>query len=146
MSYISINKLVDGLNKEIKNLAIYFDKSYEDFYDKNKINVSPLLVGLNLTDGTKETLSFKQLRDLFPQIKYIKVPINIFMNCNGRTEVKKVIVDGRKITYKDFYYFKCKLENLKSFDEKKLEELIRERDNALLNDASDSSDASDEFI
>ena len=45
MSYISINKLIDTLDKPIKNLAIYFDKSYEDFYDEKKINISPLLVG-----------------------------------------------------------------------------------------------------
>ena len=153
MSYISINKLLETLNKPIKNLAIYFDKSYEDFYDEKKINISPLLVGLNLTDGTKETFSFKQLRDLLPEIKYIKVPINIFKRCDKQAEVKKIIVDGKRIEFKvqsteskaqDGYYYRCKLFNPKSFDQNKLDELIKERDEIL--GKQTSFDSSDEFI
>ena len=146
MSYISINKLLETLNKPIKNLAIYFDKSYEDFYDEKKINISPLLVGLNLTDGTKETFSFKQLRDLLPEIKYIKVPINIFKRCDKQAEVKKIIVDGKRIEFKDGYYYRCKLFNPKSFDQNKLDELIKERDEILGKQTSFDSSNDDEFI
>ena len=145
MSYISINKLIDTLDKPIKTVAIYFVESYDDFYDEKKINVAPLLVGLNLTDGTKETFSFKQLRDLLPEIKYIKVPINIFKRCDKQAEVKKIIVDGKKIEYRESYYYKSKLVFVKSFNQDKLDDLIKER-KEILQANSSTSDSSDEFI
>ena len=154
MSYISINKLIDTLDKPIKTVAIYFVESYDDFYDEKKINVAPLLVGLNLTDGTKESITFKQLRDILPEIKYIKVPINIFRYIKESSKVKRIIVDGKRIEFKvqsteskaqDGYYYRCKLFNPKSFDQNKLDELIKER-KEILQANSSTSDSSDEFI
>ena len=144
MSYISINKLIDTLDKPIKTVAIYFVESYDDFYDEKKINVAPLLVGLNLTDGTKESITFKQLRDILPEIKYIKVPINIFRYIKT-SKVKRIIVDGKKIEYRESYYYKSKLEFVKSFNQDKLDDLIKER-KEILQANSSSSDSSDEFI
>ena len=147
MSYISINKLfetLETLDKPIKTVAIYFVESYDDFYDEKKINVAPLLVGLNLTDGTKESITFKQLRDILPEIKYIKVPINIFRYIKT-SKVKKIIVDGKKIEYRESYYYKSKLEFVKSFNQDKLDDLIKER-KEILQANSSTSDSSDEFI
>ena len=144
MSYISINKLLETLNKPIKTVAIYFVESYDDFYDEKKINVAPLLVGLNLTDGTKESITFKQLRDILPEIKYIKVPINIFRYIKT-SKVKRIIVDGKKIEYRESYYYKSKLEFVKSFNQDKLDDLIKER-KEILQANSSTSDSSDEFI
>ena len=144
MSYISINKLIDTLDKPIKTVAIYFVESYDDFYDEKKINVAPLLVGLNLTDGTKESITFKQLRDILPEIKYIKVPINIFRYIKT-SKVKRIIVDGKKIEYRESYYYKSKLEFVKSFNQDKLDDLIKER-KEILQANSSTSDSSDEFI
>ena len=146
MSYISINKLIDTLDKPIKTVAIYFVESYDDFYDEKKINVAPLLVGLNLTDGTKESITFKQLRDILPEIKYIKVPINIFRYIKESSKVKRIIVDGKKIEYRESYYYKSKLEFVKSFNQDKLDDLIKERKEILQANSSTSTDSSDEFI
>ena len=144
MSYISINKLIDTLDKPIKTVAIYFVESYDDFYDEKKINVAPLTLGLTLSDGTKESITFKQLRDILPEIKYIKVPINIFRYIKT-SKVKKIIVDGKKIEYKESYYYKSKLVFVKSFNQDKLDDLIKER-KEILQANSSSSDNSDEFI
>ena len=144
MSYISINKLIDTLDKPIKTVAIYFVESYDDFYDEKKINVAPLTLGLTLSDGTKESITFKQLRDILPEIKYIKVPINIFRYIKT-SKVKKIIVDGKKIEYKESYYYKSKLVFVKSFNQDKLDDLIKER-KEILQANSSTSDSSDEFI
>ena len=145
MSYISINKLIDTLDKPIKTVAIYFVDFYDDFYDEKKINVAPLLVGLNLTDGTKESITFKQLRDILPEIKYIKVPINIFRYIKESSKVKRIIVDGKKIEYRESYYYKSKLEFVNSFNQDKLDDLIKER-KEILQANSSTSDSSDELI
>ena len=144
MSYISINKLIDTLDKPIKTVAIYFVESYDDFYDEKKINVAPLTLGLTLSDGTKESITFKQLRDILPEIKYIKVPINIFRYIKT-SKVKRIIVDGKKIEYRESYYYKSKLEFVKSFNQDKLDDLIKER-KEILQANSSTSDSSDEFI
>ena len=145
MSYISINKLIDTLDKPIKTVAIYFVESYDDFYDEKKINVAPLTLGLTLSDGTKESITFKQLRDILPEIKYIKVPINIFRYIKT-SKVKRIIVDGKKIEYRESYYYKSKLEFVKSFNQDKLDDLIKERKEILQANSSTSFDSSDEFI
>ncbi|MBQ4571358.1 MAG: DUF4108 domain-containing protein [Bacilli bacterium] len=144
MSYISINKLIDTLDKPIKTVAIYFVESYDDFYDEKKINVAPLTLGLTLSDGTKESITFNQLRDILPEIKYIKVPINIFRYIKT-SKVKRIIVDGKKIEYRESYYYKSKLEFVKSFNQDKLDDLIKER-KEILQANSSTSDSSDEFI
>ena len=148
MSYITLNKLIDTLSETIKpfkTAVIYFVDSYDDFYDEKKIDVAPLMLGLTFSDGTKQAVTFKQLREILPEIKYIKVPIRIFRCKENSSNINKIVVYGEKIEYKESYYYKSKLEHVKSFNQDKLDELINERKEILQNNAV-SSDSSDEFI
>ena len=104
----------------------------------------PLLVGLNLNDGSRESLTFKDLRQILPEIKYIKVPIGVFKHSTNKSQVYKIIVDGKTTEYKEFKYHQCKLENIKTFDQDKVTKLIAERNEILA--ASVKKDSSNEFI
>ena len=148
MSYITLNKLIDTLSETIKpfkTVAVYFVDSYDDFYDEKKIDVAPLMLGLTFSDGTKQAVTFKQLREILPEIKYIKVPARIFRCIKNSSNINKIVVYGEKIEYNESYYYKSKLEHVKSFNQDKLDELINERKEILQNNDV-SSDSSDEFI
>ena len=148
MSYITLNKLIDTLSETIKpfkTVTVYFVDSYDDFYDEKKIDVAPLMLGLTFSDGTKQGVTFKQLREILPEIKYIKVPARIFRCIKNSSNINKIVVYGEKIEYNESYYYKSKLEHVKSFNQDKLDELINERKEILQNNDV-SSDSSDEFI
>ena len=80
MSYISINKLFDNLEKaeNIETLSIYFDKSYINKYNGRQVDIPIILLGISYKDGTRKSLSFKDLIELLPNLRYIRVPSHIF--------------------------------------------------------------------
>ena len=143
MSYISINKLFDNLEKaeNIKTLSIYFDKSYVDKYNERQVDIPIILLGISYKDGTRKSLSFKDLIELFPNLRYIRVPSHIFPKiyvhesqekttglCANPQELRKIIVAGEKKPFRDNYYHECKLyPALTTFNSDILKELKEER-------------------
>lgn len=111
MSFISINKLFEKLPEdELRQIHLYFDDVITDVYDKTKMNVKPLLLGLVYKDNTRKTMSYKELKEMYPELYYVKVPKYIFKNHSLTISLRKVVIDAARVSFKnDKFYHKCSL-------------------------------------
>ena len=140
MEYISINKLFEKLNEitpedKIKCVHIYFDNYIVDMFDKKQMNVEPLMLALVMKEGevpSVQKITYKQLRDMFPNLRYFKVPTHIFRKHLEHSDLTqkvllKVVIDAKRTKFMKSFYHKATLLDVK--DQDKLKALQDERSN-----------------
>lgn len=129
MTHITINKLFEQLpEEELIAVQIYFDDFVNDFYDKTKMNVAPLTITLVHKDKKQTQMPYKDLKALFPDMRWIKVPYYLFKSITPLTmPLRKIIVDAERVEFKNnLFYHRCYLKD--NIDQAKLKSLQKERD------------------
>ena len=115
-SYVSVNQLVKGFAQEteIYKLIVYFDNF--KFARFNLVNIEPLILGLKKSKDSKvETITYDELMQKFPNLKFIKVHQYLFTRVHIDPESKvlrKIVIDGEEIKNEDYTYHKCSLWNV----------------------------------
>ena len=115
-SYVSVNQLVKGFAQEteIYKLIVYFDNF--KFARFNLVNIEPLILGLKKSKDSKvETITYDELMQKFPNLKFIKVHQYVFTRVHIDPESKvlrKIVIDGEEIKNEDYTYHKCSLWNV----------------------------------
>lgn len=129
MTHISVNKLFEQLPEEdLVAIQIYFDDFVSDFYDKTKMCVAPLTMTLVHKDRKQTQMEYKDLRELFPEMRWIKVPQYLFKSITPlNMSLRKIIVDAERVAFRNkMFYHRCFLKD--NIDQSKLKSLQKERE------------------
>ena len=84
-----------------------------DLYDKSKMCVTPLTMTLVYKDKNQKQVLFNDSREMFPEMKWIKVLHYLFKSITSLTiSLRKIIVDAERMAFKTgVFYHRCVLKD-----------------------------------